>query len=149
MDGFLLLMHRILPKKGRWKKSMNESINESINGSIIGSTNGSINGSIDSIASSSPLKANSTHSSRQIVSRPPIFLQHGCMMTSEVWVCGGVSPLALRLCDAGYDVWLGNQRGNKYSSKHSHLKPHQEAYWDFSLDEMILHDIPAMIEVCH
>lgn len=47
---------------------------------------------------------------------------------------------------AGYDVWLGNNRGNKYSKKSIHHKPSSSKFWNYSLDEFAWHDIPNSIE---
>eukprot|EP00048_Salpingoeca_helianthica_P022722 m.19949 g.19949 ORF g.19949 m.19949 type:complete len:453 (-) comp7709_c0_seq2:25-1383(-) len=76
--------------------------------------------------------------------RPAVLLMHGLMQNSEVWVCWQES-LAFTLADSGFDVWLGNVRGNKYSCKHKQYKPHDSRFWDFSLDEFALHDLPATI----
>ncbi|KAJ3121864.1 cholesterol esterase [Nowakowskiella sp. JEL0407] len=80
--------------------------------------------------------------------RPVVLLWHGFLMSSEVFVCQPMleKNLAFVLADAGYDVWLGNTRGNKYSSKHVHLKPSKEDFWDFSLDNLALYDLPNTVD---
>ena len=50
---------------------------------------------------------------------------------------------AFLLSDAGYDVWLVNFRGNKYSKHHETLDIMTPEYWDFGWEEHALHDIPA------
>lgn len=78
----------------------------------------------------------------------PIFLMHGCMMSSDSWICLGANrSLPFMLVDAGYDVWMGNQRGNKYSHINVMNRASSEKYWDFSLDEVAMVDVPAMIDV--
>eukprot|EP01079_Euglenida_sp_SAG-EU17-18_P011180 gene11180-2027_t len=124
------------------------------------------------------------HASRQSAfalrpARPPVLLQHGLMQNSEgsafrllcplclfmsehvqlpldvVWVVGdSKNSLAFALFHAGFDVWLGNNRGNKYSTKHTSMAPDTDEFWNFSLDELARHvsstptqcDSPSMIK---
>ncbi|EFN62149.1 Lipase 3, partial [Camponotus floridanus] len=52
--------------------------------------------------------------------------------------------LAYLLADQGYDVWLGNFRGNTYSRAHISLSPSNLTFWDFSFNEMGIYDLPEM-----
>eukprot|EP00096_Caligus_rogercresseyi_P015886 TRINITY_DN8382_c0_g1_i1.p1 TRINITY_DN8382_c0_g1~~TRINITY_DN8382_c0_g1_i1.p1 ORF type:complete len:417 (-),score=34.87 TRINITY_DN8382_c0_g1_i1:29-1279(-) len=76
----------------------------------------------------------------------PIFVQHGLFGTSADFIMGRPDKsIGYILADLGYDVWLGNCRGNKYSREHTNLSVHDTEYWKFSFDEMGRYDIPAAI----
>ena len=76
----------------------------------------------------------------------PVLLSHGMMGSSYCWVTSGSHSLAFILADAGYDVWLGNFRGTKYSRSHCSLDPDKHlAFWRFSLHELGVKDLAAMI----
>jgi lysosomal acid lipase/cholesteryl ester hydrolase len=79
--------------------------------------------------------------------KPVVYCHHGLMTSSELWVVGDSTErcLPFQLVDQGYDVWLGNNRGNKYSQGHTTLSMADIEYWNFSIDEFALHDIPCMI----
>ncbi|KAF8448241.1 Alpha/Beta hydrolase protein [Kalaharituber pfeilii] len=76
-----------------------------------------------------------------------VYLHHGLLMNSEVWVCiiEKERCLPFMLVDHGYDVWLGNNRGNKYSKKCIHHSSNSTEFWDFSIDQFAMHDIPDSI----
>jgi lysosomal acid lipase/cholesteryl ester hydrolase len=54
---------------------------------------------------------------------------------------------AFKLSADGFDVWLANSRGNKYSRDHTHYNPDTDAeFWNFSFIEMAMFDLPAMVD---
>ena len=83
--------------------------------------------------------------------RPAVYLVHGVLDSSFTWLHNAADEsLAYLLADAGFDVWLGNMRGNSFSREHSTLRPKSSArdlraFWDFSIDEIALYDLPACI----
>ncbi|KAJ8727854.1 hypothetical protein PYW08_016239 [Mythimna loreyi] len=76
-----------------------------------------------------------------------VLLQHGLFASSADWIINGPGKgLAYVLADAGYDVWMSNIRGNRYSKDHVWFKTDSENYWDFSWHEVALYDVPAVID---
>lgn len=77
---------------------------------------------------------------------PPVLLQHGLLGSSADWVLSGPKKaLGFILADHGYDVWIGNYRGNTYSRGHKSYSLSDSRFWDFSWHEMGIYDLPAMI----
>lgn len=56
-----------------------------------------------------------------------------------------VAP-AFVLARAGYDVWLGNNRGNRFSLAHTTLDPTSFEFWQFDWEDMGTKDTPAVID---
>lgn len=77
-----------------------------------------------------------------------VFLWHGNLCSSADWIITGATHgLGYILADEGYDVWMGNARGNLESRNHSVLNPDKDAaFWDFSFHEMGTIDLPTMID---
>lgn len=103
----------------------------------------------------------------------PIILQHGFQTNAKCWLLardgymnrtgtyiekidGDIeiidddtntgSALGFVLAARGYDVWLGNTRGNPYSTNHTTLNPEETKFWEFALDDLIEFDLPVLID---
>lgn len=73
-----------------------------------------------------------------------VILHHGILGSSEDWLLlGERRALPYLLSDGGYDVWLLNARGNKYSKTHTGKSSERLEFWDFSWHEMGVYDLPA------
>ncbi|XP_059054990.1 lipase 3-like [Achroia grisella] len=81
--------------------------------------------------------------------RPVVFLMHGLMAASNCYILlGPQNSLAYNYADAGFDVWLGNARGNKLSRRHEELDPDNQKrdFFDFSFEEIGKYDVAQMID---
>lgn len=75
---------------------------------------------------------------------PVVLLQHGLLDSSDTWIVN-TEPIApgFMLANRGYDVWLGNNRGNKYSLEHVNLSPNDVSFWQFTWQQFAMYDDPA------
>ncbi|XP_060531809.1 lipase 3-like [Cylas formicarius] len=78
----------------------------------------------------------------------PVLLMHGFYGSSMNWVVKGPEKdYAFMLADAGYDVWLGNSRGNQYSKKPTKSSANSHEDIDkFSYHEIGIYDVPDSVD---
>lgn len=92
-----------------------------------------------------PAKTSKATSNKK--SAPAIILMHGLLGSSADWIVTGPKrSFALYMHDNGYDVWLGNSRGNTFSKNHTSLLRTNPNFWNFSWHEIGLYDLSATID---
>jgi len=79
--------------------------------------------------------------------KPVVFLQHGLLDDCATWIVNSPQQsLGFLLADAGYDVFMGNVRGNSYSTRNLNYTEDDSTYWrHIDFDYMISQDLPTMI----
>ena len=79
--------------------------------------------------------------------KSPVLLVHGLSNSAYSFILNQCTKApAFVLADNGYDVWLANLRGNFLSRGHKWMNATvDEAYWDFTFQDIILHDLPTFI----
>lgn len=78
----------------------------------------------------------------------PVFMQHGLVDSADDWLVN-TEELApgFILANKGYDVWLGNTRGNHHSRNHTTLNPETDkAFWEYTWNDMAEFDVPAQVD---
>ena len=77
-----------------------------------------------------------------------IFIQPGFMCSAWVFFQLGKNSLPFLLIEKGYDVWIANNRGTLFSLEHISKNSEElnSDYWDFSMDENVLYDLPTNID---
>ncbi|XP_062707252.1 lipase 3-like [Aedes albopictus] len=79
--------------------------------------------------------------------KPVVLLQHGMLSSSADYILmGPQTSLVYMLADAGFDVWMGNSRGNRYSNRHRSRNNQTQVFWDFSWHEVGSIDVPNVID---
>ncbi|XP_045474750.1 lipase 1-like [Harmonia axyridis] len=84
------------------------------------------------------------------VNSKPILMMHGLFGMAENYVVaelmGSGTSMAGYFADRGYDVWLGNSRGNQHARRHVKLDPDKLKFWNFSYHEIAVYDISGMVD---
>lgn len=69
------------------------------------------------------------------------------MSNSDTWIENFADKApAFTLLRAGYDVWLGNNRGNSHSLQHTTKKPTDPDFYFYSFQELGDYDLPTQID---
>ncbi|XP_031383711.1 triacylglycerol lipase 1 isoform X2 [Punica granatum] len=76
----------------------------------------------------------------------PVLLQHGLFMGGDAWFLNSADQsLGFILADHGFDVWIGNVRGTRWSYGHISLSERDKDFWDWSWQELALCDLAEMV----
>lgn len=103
-------------------------------------------GYINSIFRIPGKKGTSITKKNEIINKPVVLYQHGLFDCWAGIVTDEESSLGLMLVNAGFDLWMANSRGNRYSRDHQYLdigKSNDDVrstYWNFSFDHMAKYD---------
>ncbi|KAL6011319.1 hypothetical protein ACLOJK_001765 [Asimina triloba] len=103
--------------------------------------------------------------------KQPVLLQHGVLMDGMTWLLQSTDQsLGFVLADTGFDVWIANSRGTRWSRRHESLDPSDlviflssqsipgrsrisfeapQAFWNWTWDEMAEFDLRAVLDFVH
>nr|XP_027101938.1 triacylglycerol lipase 2 isoform X1 [Coffea arabica] len=70
-----------------------------------------------------------------------------CTQDGMTWLLNSPQQsLAMILADRGFDVWIANIRGTRYSRRHVTLDPSKPEFWNWTWDDLVMHDLPALLD---
>lgn len=70
-------------------------------------------------------------------------LQHGLTGSSDDWFINSQGSVGFHMANQGYDVWVGNNRGNKYSKTYNNPNITDQEFYNYSFTELGTMDQPA------
>ena len=79
--------------------------------------------------------------------KPVVLMMHGlecCMNFFTSNVAEKAPPYVL--VEQGYDVWMPNNRGNRYGLAHKELSTDSAEFWNFNHESYAKYDLPAFID---
>ena len=146
-DGFWLVLFRIVPRR-RWRRrnTGNDDDDDNDDDDNDDDDNDDDDNDDDNDDDDDDDDKEDDEQSGGLGAGPAVLFMHGLMLSSDSFLATGARSLPIALARAGYDVWLGNNRGNRYSHKHDRLAPDCDAYWDYCLDELARYDVPALVD---
>ena len=75
-----------------------------------------------------------------------VFLQHGLCDTAWTFFQSAENSIPFLLLKEGFDIWLGNVRGNLFTSHKTRNKNNLNGeFYDYSMDDFVQTDLPAMV----
>ncbi|CAN6575117.1 unnamed protein product [Malus baccata var. baccata] len=81
------------------------------------------------------------------IKKPPVLIQHGVLVDGVTWLLNSPDRnLPLILADNGFDVWIANTRGTRFSRRHTSMDPRDPKFWNWSWDELVAFDLPAVFD---
>ncbi|XP_044761633.1 lipase member J-like [Coccinella septempunctata] len=83
---------------------------------------------------------------KTIKRKTPIIIGPGIYMNSLAFINRGNKSLAFFLANQGYQVWIINWRGTRFSRKHSYLSPTDRNYWNMGFHKMAVFDLKSVME---
>ncbi|XP_004489603.1 triacylglycerol lipase 2-like [Cicer arietinum] len=82
-----------------------------------------------------------------VTKKEPVLIQHGVLVDGTTWFLNNPEQnLPMILADEGFDVWISNTRGTQYSRKHTTLDSSSQEYWNWSWDELVTDEMPAIVD---
>ncbi|GMH25694.1 hypothetical protein Nepgr_027537 [Nepenthes gracilis] len=82
-----------------------------------------------------------------LLNKQPVLFQHGLLVDGTTWFLNPPNQnLPFILADSGFDVWIANTRGTRFSRTHVSLDPNNHEFWNWSWDELVAYDLPATID---